>query len=199
VTASYKLLFLESIIYRLRNTLNGNRPSWSFDPEPAQLQATMLLHASVGSKNLVGGPSASARRARLHGPVYRRRVILRGVLPREEKPPIVVRRLESVQAMGGPGIEADPAVRVRSHRLGHGVRPPPRMVNIGRRFASLSVHGFEEPHYVLCPLFVRISFAPPSIIDRPPSTCRCKVYSANQSFPPTIRVVVEEPAQGTTT
>jgi hypothetical protein len=27
---------LESIIYRLRNTLNGNRPSWSFDPEPAQ-------------------------------------------------------------------------------------------------------------------------------------------------------------------
>jgi hypothetical protein len=29
-------IFLESIIYRLRNTLNGNRPSWSFDPEPAQ-------------------------------------------------------------------------------------------------------------------------------------------------------------------
>ncbi len=28
--------FLESIIYRLRNTLNGNRPSWSFDPGPAQ-------------------------------------------------------------------------------------------------------------------------------------------------------------------
>ncbi len=28
---------LESIIYRLRNTLNGNRPSWSFDPAgPAQ-------------------------------------------------------------------------------------------------------------------------------------------------------------------
>ncbi len=26
----------ESIIYRLRNTLNGNRPSWSFDPGPAQ-------------------------------------------------------------------------------------------------------------------------------------------------------------------
>ncbi len=23
-------------IYRLRNTLNGNRPSWSFDPGPAQ-------------------------------------------------------------------------------------------------------------------------------------------------------------------
>ena len=36
VTASYKLLFLESIIYRLRNTLNGNRPSWSLDPGPAQ-------------------------------------------------------------------------------------------------------------------------------------------------------------------
>jgi hypothetical protein len=28
--------FLESIIYRLRNTLNGNRPSWSFDPGPAR-------------------------------------------------------------------------------------------------------------------------------------------------------------------
>jgi transposase InsO family protein len=28
--------FLGSIIYRLRNTLNGNRPSWSFDPGPAQ-------------------------------------------------------------------------------------------------------------------------------------------------------------------
>jgi hypothetical protein len=28
--------FLESIIHRLRNTLNGNRPSWSFDPGPAQ-------------------------------------------------------------------------------------------------------------------------------------------------------------------
>jgi hypothetical protein len=30
------VLFLESIIYRLRNTLNGIRPSWSFDPGPAQ-------------------------------------------------------------------------------------------------------------------------------------------------------------------
>ena len=29
------ILFLESMIYRLRNTLNGNRPSWSFDPGPA--------------------------------------------------------------------------------------------------------------------------------------------------------------------
>ncbi len=29
------IVFLESIIYRLRNTLNGNRPSWSFDPGPA--------------------------------------------------------------------------------------------------------------------------------------------------------------------
>jgi hypothetical protein len=28
--------FLESIIYRLRNALNGNRPSWSLDPGPAQ-------------------------------------------------------------------------------------------------------------------------------------------------------------------
>jgi hypothetical protein len=27
-------MFLESIIYRLRNTLNGNRPSWSFDLIP---------------------------------------------------------------------------------------------------------------------------------------------------------------------
>ncbi len=34
--AARRSLFLESIIYRLRNTLNGNRPSWSFDPGPAQ-------------------------------------------------------------------------------------------------------------------------------------------------------------------
>jgi hypothetical protein len=27
--------FLESIIYRLTNTLHGNRPSWPFDPGPA--------------------------------------------------------------------------------------------------------------------------------------------------------------------
>jgi hypothetical protein len=46
------------------------------------------------------------------------------------------------------------------------------MVNIGRRLASLSVHGFKEPHYVLCPLFVRISFAPPSIIAPGPSSKR---------------------------
>jgi hypothetical protein len=30
------VFFLGSIIYRLRNTLNGIRPSWSFDPGPAQ-------------------------------------------------------------------------------------------------------------------------------------------------------------------
>jgi hypothetical protein len=35
-TCIYTNIFLESIIYRLRNTLNGNRPSWSFDPGPAQ-------------------------------------------------------------------------------------------------------------------------------------------------------------------
>ncbi len=34
--ADPKTFFLGSIIYRLRNTLNGNRPSWSFDPGPAQ-------------------------------------------------------------------------------------------------------------------------------------------------------------------
>jgi hypothetical protein len=39
--------FLESIIYRLRNTLNGNRPSWSFDPGPAQPPTVHTASASV--------------------------------------------------------------------------------------------------------------------------------------------------------
>jgi hypothetical protein len=39
--------FLESIIYRLRSTLNGNRPSWSFDPGPAQPLQRRLSYGSM--------------------------------------------------------------------------------------------------------------------------------------------------------
>ncbi len=40
-------IFLESIIYRLRNTLNGNRPSWSFDPGPAPTPQRRLSYGSM--------------------------------------------------------------------------------------------------------------------------------------------------------
>jgi hypothetical protein len=52
---SRKPVFLESIIYRLRNTLNGNRPSWSFDPEPAQ---PVNLWFYAGGRKPVGVYSA---------------------------------------------------------------------------------------------------------------------------------------------
>jgi hypothetical protein len=154
---------------------------------------------------LVGGPSA---RARLNGPVYRRRVILRGVLPREEKPPIVVRRLESraVEAMGGPGpgIEArglKPTLRYEYDPIdndstwgppttSYGEHRPAVCISLRTLFRGAALRAVSA----LRPNQLRTSFH-----HRPPSTCRCKVYSVlvNQSFPPTIlvRVVAEEPAQ----
>ncbi len=66
-------LFLESIIYRLRNTLKGNRPSWSFDPGPAPLFSCQLKGRST---------ALNFRVVRSSPPIHRRSQIPQEAPPR---------------------------------------------------------------------------------------------------------------------